>query len=100
MYGVKVTAHGRKRIKKRCGVNMRGADRLANIVFVKGLKRTDIEGRCRYYLDNLYYSYNGQTDNIRVYGDKIYIFCGNVLVTVFNLPSKYMGMVNVIMKEG
>lgn len=50
---IQVTAHGRKRIKKR----------------------------------------------LRVYGDKIYIFCGKVLVTVLDLPLMYRGAVNSLIRR-
>ncbi len=90
---INVTVHSRKRIKKRCGVNMRSAERLANIAFDKGLSREDIKGPFRGYLDYVY-SYNRQANNIKVYGDKIYIFCGEYLVTVLNTPRKYIKMLN------
>ena len=37
-------------------------------------------------------------NNIKVYGDKVYIFCDKVLITIFQIPSKLTkDMKNMIM---
>lgn len=91
---INITTHGKKRIKKRCGVNMKSAQRIANIAFENGLSRFDISGCFRKYIDHLYFSYGKQANNIRVYGDKVYIFCERVLVTVLDLPHRYRKTAN------
>jgi hypothetical protein len=105
IYGVKevpmsidVTHHGKRRIRERCGIKSKGADRLARIAFEKGLTRSDVSGSLARYMDFLYH-YNCEANNVRIYGDKIYIFCNEVLVTVYNLPKRYRDMANRMMKE-
>jgi hypothetical protein len=73
-------------------------DRLAKIAFEKGLTHAETAGPLRRYLDSLYL-YNETADNIRLYGDKIYIFCGDILVTVLNTPRKFRGIVEKAMRR-
>lgn len=96
---ITVTNHGAKRIRQRCGISKKSVDRLANIAFEKGLTYNDITGSLKRYVASLY-NFNGSADNIRLYGDKIYIFCnGDVLVTVLNTPRKYRDTVNKLMNS-
>jgi chromatin remodeling complex protein RSC6 len=95
---IDVTNHGRRRIKERCGIKAKGTGRLAKIAFSKGLSRSDVSGSLYKYIDYLYH-YNEQANNIRLYGDKVYIFCNEVLVTVLDTPKKYRSIVNRLMKE-
>jgi hypothetical protein len=80
-------------MRKRCGKSM---DRLADIAFEKGLTHAETSGSLHAYLTSLYF-YNGTADNIRIYGDKVYIFCNQVLVTVLDLPNKYKNAVRKLM---
>lgn len=82
---MKVTKHARKRIHEREGIGKSSAERKAGIVLQKGYRRQQTKGALRKILEKEL-EYKGTADEIRVYGDKIYIFCGEVLVTVLNLP--------------
>jgi hypothetical protein len=90
---IEITAHAHRRIRKRCGKSM---DRLAKIAFEKGLTHTETAGPLRSYIDSLYL-YNGTANNIRLYGDKIYIFCNEILVTVYDTPLRFRSIVNKLM---
>ncbi len=98
MSNIDITIHGKRRIKKRCGVNSKGAERLANIVFEQGLTHAEVTGSLKRYMDFLFL-YNGQANNVRLYGDKTYKFCDEVLVTVLNTPKKYRSIVNKLMEK-
>jgi len=95
---VKVTSHGTARTRQRCGIKKKSVQRIAAIAFKKGISIKDTTGSLNRYLQYLYH-YNETADNIRIYGDKVYIFCGNVLVTVLNVPHKYKNRVNMLMRE-
>ena len=44
---------------------------------------------------------NQRADNIRIYGDKAYIFCGAVLVTVIQVPVSLMkDLKNMVKNNG
>jgi len=83
--GVKVTRHAEQRERKRCGVPKKATKRLAQIAFENGLKHSETTGNLHKYLTSLYFK-NKKANNLRVYGDKVYVFSDEVLVTVLNLP--------------
>jgi hypothetical protein len=92
---IEVTTHAHKRIKLRCGKSM---DRLAQIAFEKGLMHKDVSGSLRSFIDGLY-NYNGTANNIRIYGDKIFIFSGEILITVYTLPTRFKNAVRKLMQR-
>jgi len=95
---IQVTMHGKNRMRQRCGIKSKSVVRLAGIAFEKGLTHADVSGSLSGYLTSLYY-FNGQANNIRLYGDKIYIFCNDVLVTVYDTPRRYQNTVNNLMRK-
>lgn len=92
-----VTKHAKKRIHQRLGIGKKASDRLAKEAFEKGLTRDDLTGLLRKYIDEIYLSY-GTANNLRVYNQKIFIFCDNRLVTVLPLNQNYYSL-EQIMKE-
>ena len=92
---IDITVHSHNRIKQRCGKSM---DRIATIAFEHGLIHSETSGILRQYISFLY-EYNREANNIRLYGDKTYIFCNEVLVTVYNTPKKYLPIVRKLMNR-
>lgn len=89
---VTVSKHAEKRLKERCGLNKRSVKRMADKAFTDGIRHSDTRGRLNKWVTSLYF-YNQTANNIRLYGDKAYIFAGSTLVTVFQIPPgllKYM----------
>lgn len=95
---ITITNHAKHRAKERCGIKSKGVERLANIAFEKGITHAETTGSLNGYITSLYY-YNGQANNIRLYGDKIYIFCNEVLVTVLDTPHRYRNIVQKLMNR-
>lgn len=98
------TKHAKKRIKERCGIQRRSADRVADIVLRKGLTREELRGNLRKYVDGVYFnspSENELHDNqFRVYGEKIYVFSNTgFLITMFALPQQLAKLANTIYKQ-
>ena len=93
-----VTDHAKKRLKERAGLNSRGLARSAEIAFNKGICHSDCTGRLKRYVDYLFLSHK-KGNNIRLYGDKVYIFHGISLLTVLNLPNMYHDAVNKLAKK-
>ena len=85
---VVMTNHGVKRAKERVGLPKRALERNAEKAFTEGLKHSDLTGSIKRYVDALYFK-KEKAGNIRIYCGRVYIFCGNNLVTVFYLPPKY-----------
>ena len=80
-----ITKHAQKRLKERCGLNKKAAERLANLAYEHGMKHNETTGNLRKWVDNQYF-YNETANNIRLYGDKAFIFSGYKLITVLQIP--------------
>lgn len=92
----KITAHGEERLRKRIGIPARATERSARNAKVRGKKRTEFSGPVRRYLDKLHY--RGKLENkatdIVVYGQVIYLFAGEYLLTCWRLPNKFLKQTN------
>lgn len=92
-----VSRHADERTRKRMGIPRSAVKRMAAKAMSEGITRYETHGPLRRYLDALYH-YNGTADNMRVWGDRVWIFSGNSLVTVLNLPKKYKNRANGILQ--
>jgi len=95
---VTVTEHGKERIHERCGIKLKSAERLAKIAYEKGLTHSETNGALNGYINSLYL-YNCTANNIRMYGNQIYIFCNDTLVTVYDTPKRFQNTVNKLMRK-
>ena len=84
-----VTKHAKRRMKQRCGIGKKSAERMAKIVFDKGLKHCDLNGNLKRWVDSLYFR-NQTANQIRLYGDAAYIFHNNTLITVIPIPDNLL----------
>jgi hypothetical protein len=82
---MEVSNHAKERMKERCGFNKKSCDRMAIKAFEEGLSHKQTKGRLNKWVTSLYFK-NKSANNIRLYGDKAYIFCDKVLVTVIQIP--------------
>lgn len=92
------TKHGAKRIKERVGISKKLADKNSKIAFEKGIKHSDVTGQLKRYFDFLYFK-NSTANNIRIYCGKVYIFCNEKLITVFDLPARYSRLVKNVLDK-
>lgn len=88
-----LTNHAEDRAKERCGIGKKSTERMAKIAYEKGIKHNECGGRLRKYITSLYF-YNQSANQIRIYGDKVYIFHDEVLITIINLPNNLKKIVN------
>ncbi len=86
---MRMTKHGKQRIHERAGGGKAKAERRVALALERGYEYEQTKGSLRRYLDGLI-RYNGTADRLIVHGDKVYIFCGEALVTVYDLPRKYV----------
>lgn len=80
-----VTKHAETRIRDRVGIPKRAVARHAEMALGNGRSWREIRGRVGEYARRLYFRY-GIADNLRVYRGNVYLFHGNVLITVVNIP--------------
>lgn len=81
-----VSRHAEMRLKERTGINRSAMQRIADKAFDVGFTHAQTKGNLRKWVTSLYFR-NQQANNIRLYGDKAYIFCDQTLVTVLQIPS-------------
>lgn len=95
---LRVSRHGFKRARERLGIPKDAVKRNAEKALKYGIERTDASGPFRRYLDSMYYEY-GTANNLRVFNRHIYIFCNEVLVTVMNVPYKYVDTADITQRR-
>lgn len=86
---MEVSMHAAERLKERCGLNKKSMQRMAQKAFNKGIRHSQTRGRLNKWVTGLYFN-NRNANNIRLYGDKAYIFCEEILVTVIQIPTDLM----------
>lgn len=81
-----ISNHARQRMKERCGFSRKAQDRMAEKAFYEGITHKQTKGRLHKWVTSLFFK-NCNANNIRLYGDNAYIFCGETLVTVIPVPN-------------
>lgn len=93
-----VTKYAKQRMKQRCGLNDKSSERLAKITYEKGLRHGNLTGNLKKWVDSLYFK-NRTANQIRLYGDKAYIFQNEKLITVIQIPHNLVKEVVRISRE-
>ena len=93
-----ISKHGAMRMRQRMGIPKKATQRIAERAFERGLKREDAKGAVRKWMNDSFYAY-GTGDNMRMYGDKLYIFCDNTLVTVLQVPTEIKDKAQILKKK-
>lgn len=93
-----LTTHSKQRMKERCGFKKKSKQRMAERVFLDGITPEETNGNLKKWLEAVTRK-NTDIDNLRLYGDKIYLFADRTLVTVFWIPKQFMSRVNQIAQK-
>lgn len=81
-----ISEHAKQRMKERCGLNKKSLERMAAKAFEEGIPHARTKGNLNKWITSLYFR-NIKANNIKIYGDNAYIFCGETLVTVLPVPA-------------
>jgi len=84
-----LTNHAEERGDQRLGLNHKGLEHLAQHALEKGISASMVKGKMKKYFDFLYLSHNNVANNIRIFGEFVYIFKGEILITIINLPNEH-----------
>jgi hypothetical protein len=87
---ITVTNHAEKRFKERLGLPKSACQKHAQIAYDEGFKHEDARGKAKRYLDKLFLEHRN-ANAMRVYGEFVYLFTGETLITVLNLPKSVRG---------
>ena len=86
---MKVSRHAERRMRKRLGIGRDSCLRMAERIYEKGKKYSDTTGRLRRYIDFVRFKEGENKDfDVRVYGNYIYIYKEEVLITVYEIDKK------------
>ena len=101
MGDMRLTHHGRQRIRERVGVGKsdRKVERAAQIAWERGLHHSDFKGGFKKYLSEMYLEYQCG-NNMRIHAGQIWIFQDSKLVTVKPIPPKYARKYRDYLKKG
>lgn len=91
-----ITHHALHRCRKRFGLPTKAVKRAADIALRDGVPREQFSGRFRRYLDGVFMQ-ECTAGEMRVYGDRLFIFDGRLLLTAWQLPGNYR---RLLQREG
>jgi hypothetical protein len=84
---IRLTTHACERARQRYRWNSETLNRMALKAFEQGLKRKNTKGYLKVYLDERWEKYQ-RISHFRLYGEIIFVFSHNNLVTLWPLPSQ------------
>ena len=84
-----LTKHSISRLEQRCGVSKKTASKVAKRAFRTGITHAETHGELHRFLDSIYLSQKKGT-NMRIYGNAVYVFKGDVLITVIRIPDNLL----------
>jgi hypothetical protein len=93
-----ITDHGLKRGKQRLGLSKQAIQKTAARALAEGVTHAEAVGQLKKYFDKLYF-HNQSANNIRIWGDHVYIFRYDKLITVFPMPHTLKNRIKKIMKR-
>lgn len=87
MEEINITDHAYERAKERLGWKREVMDKMASKALNLGIKHKDTKGSLNKYITKLWFEYKS-CNNVRIYGENIYFFSGNTLITLYRLDHK------------
>jgi hypothetical protein len=70
-------------------LHQKGKQQNGKRVYEKGISHNQTKGQLNKWITSLYFT-NRRANNIKLYGDKAYIYCDEILVTVLQIPANLM----------
>ncbi len=95
-----LTNHAVHRIRQRMGVSKRAAERIAMKAWTEGITHSETTNykHLNRWVTKQYF-WNRQANQIRLWGDKAFLFSGTTLMTVIQIPHNLLGYVQDIMES-
>lgn len=78
------TSHAYDRAKERLGWSTHVLDKMMQKAFVFGAQHKDTKGTLNRYITGLWFAHRN-SNNVRIYGEVIYFFAGQTLITLYHL---------------
>ena len=93
---VAISNHAFERAQERLSLNPKSFIKMVDKAYQKGIKESELVGDFASYINEL----RGEREQeVRIYGEFIYIFVNKLLVTVYVCPSKYVKYLKIIKQK-
>jgi len=81
-----VTDHAHQRIVERIGIPPDEVIKLVRIAYYKGINSDRLTKTLKAYIEKRSIRYES-TNEIKLYNDYLFVFCGQLLITVLSMPN-------------
>ena len=95
---IQISIHAEDRLKERCGLGKSAIKRMVQKAYDEGIPHSKTKGKLNKWVTSLFFK-NTNANNIRLYGDKAYIFCNKILVTVIQIPASLTKDLQKMLKQ-
>jgi hypothetical protein len=82
-----ITDHAYSRAKERLSMNKTSFRKLSEKAYLEGVTHADTAGNLNKYITKLYKAGGERANNIRIYGEVLFMFKGNILLTTYQVPN-------------
>lgn len=86
LQGLYITDHAYDMAKERLGMNRTSFEKISAKALEFGVKQSDSAGNLKRYIDSKYFAQKS-ANNIRIYGENLFIFSKQTLITVYQIPN-------------
>ena len=83
---VTITEHAFDRAKERLALNEGAFKKIVTRAYLQGIRHRDTKGTLNDYITKLYMQYKN-ANNIRIYGEVVYLFNNHTLITLYQIPN-------------
>lgn len=83
---IEITKHAYERAKERLNFSKGVLEKMAKKAFKDGIKHKETKGNLNKYVTGIWFRYK-HSNNVRIYGEVIFFFAGNILITLYQLPN-------------
>lgn len=94
---ISITAHAYRRGKERLGYSRKTLERIAVKAFTEGVLHRETKGQLNKFVTKIYLQYC-KANNIRIYGENIFLFIDAKLITVYQVPVELRNHIKCIKK--
>ncbi|RXK57545.1 hypothetical protein ESA94_20315 [Lacibacter luteus] len=84
---IHITEHAYDRAKERLGWDRKATNRTVMKAYVAGLQHKRLAPKLKRYVDGLFMQ-KELCNNIRIYGQVVFLFTDNRLITLYQLPNE------------
>jgi hypothetical protein len=92
---MQVTKHSEARSRERLGIPKKAVAKMATEALERGKRHSDFSGSIKRYLDGVFLTCRS-ANNMRVHAQHLFLFNGETLITVWQIPPKYRNSKAVI----